>query len=143
MDIVPMEGMQAVSSLMSSPLTHFAVAANTKEYNKVELMRTSVIIAMVMLLKAHLKTLYSLSEESVDHAFFLSLKFSYLEFMLANVTNLRSERKARSATKRQRNDMSTQYRGAGCHLLLHLCSPWPMLMYKKQEYVKYPFTIGA
>jgi cohesin loading factor subunit SCC2 len=46
-----------------SPLTHFAVAASTKEYDKVQLMRTSVIIAMVMLLKAHLKTLYSLSEE--------------------------------------------------------------------------------
>lgn len=44
-------------------LTHFAVAASTKEYDKVQLMRTSVIIAMVMLLKAHLKTLYSLSEE--------------------------------------------------------------------------------
>ena len=46
-----------------SPLTHFLVTANTKEYDKVQLMRTSVIIAMVMLLKAHLKTLYSLSEE--------------------------------------------------------------------------------
>jgi cohesin loading factor subunit SCC2 len=46
-----------------SPLTHFVVAAGTKEYDKVQLMRTSVIIAMVMLLKAHLKTLYSLSEE--------------------------------------------------------------------------------
>lgn len=30
---------------------------------KTSLMRSSVIIAMVMLLKAHLKTLYSLSEE--------------------------------------------------------------------------------
>ena len=46
-----------------SPLSHFAVVASTKEYDKVQLMRTSVIIAMVMLLKAHLKTLYSLSEE--------------------------------------------------------------------------------
>lgn len=46
-----------------SPLTHFVVAASEKEYDKVQLMRTSVIIAMVMLLKAHLKTLYSLSEE--------------------------------------------------------------------------------
>ena len=45
------------------PLTYFAVATSTKEYDKVQLMRTSVIIAMVMLLKAHLKTLYSLSEE--------------------------------------------------------------------------------
>ena len=34
-----------------------------KEYDHVALMRTSVIIAIVMLLKAHLKTLYSLSEE--------------------------------------------------------------------------------
>jgi len=34
-----------------------------KEYDRVALMRTSVIIAIVMLLKAHLKTLYSLSEE--------------------------------------------------------------------------------
>jgi hypothetical protein len=63
MDIVPTEGRQAASSLILSPLTHFAVTANTKEYDKVQLMRTSVIIAMVMLLKAHLKTLYSLSEE--------------------------------------------------------------------------------
>jgi len=30
---------------------------------KIPLMRSSVIIAMVMLLKLHLKTLYSLSEE--------------------------------------------------------------------------------
>jgi len=35
----------------------------TKEYDRVQLMRTSVIIAMVMLLKAHLKALYSLSED--------------------------------------------------------------------------------
>jgi len=33
------------------------------EYNIIALMRTSVIVASVMLLKAHLKTLYSLSEE--------------------------------------------------------------------------------
>ena len=52
-----------VNSLNVSPLTPFAVAASTKEYEKVQLMRTSVIIAMVMLLKAHLKTVYSLSEE--------------------------------------------------------------------------------
>jgi hypothetical protein len=51
------------NSLDIAPLTHFAVAASTKEYDNVQLMRTSVIIAMVMLLKAHLKTLYSLSEE--------------------------------------------------------------------------------
>jgi cohesin loading factor subunit SCC2 len=37
------------------------------EYNIIALMRTSVIVASVMLLKAHLKTLYSLSEE---YAFF-------------------------------------------------------------------------
>jgi len=42
------------------------VAASTKEYDKVQLMRTSVIIAMVMLLKAHLKTLYSLSEDKCN-----------------------------------------------------------------------------
>jgi hypothetical protein len=41
------------------------------EYNIIALMRTSVIVASVMLLKAHLKTLYSLSEE---YAFF-SLSF--------------------------------------------------------------------
>lgn len=35
----------------------------TLDETKIPLMRTSVIIAMVMLLKAHLKTLYSLSEE--------------------------------------------------------------------------------
>jgi cohesin loading factor subunit SCC2 len=33
--------------------------------DKLPLMRTSVIIAMVMLLKAHLKSLYSISEEYV------------------------------------------------------------------------------
>ena len=38
------------------------------EYNIIALMRTSVIVASVMLLKAHLKALYSLSEE---YAFFL------------------------------------------------------------------------
>lgn len=34
--------------------------------DKLPLMRTSVIIAMVMLLKAHLKSLYSISEEYVS-----------------------------------------------------------------------------
>jgi len=52
MDIVPAEGAE--------------VAASTKEYDKVQLMRTSVIIAMVMLLKTHLKTLYSLSEDKCN-----------------------------------------------------------------------------
>jgi hypothetical protein len=33
--------------------------------DKLPLMRTSVIIAMVMLLKAHLKSIYSISEEYV------------------------------------------------------------------------------
>jgi len=37
-----------------------------KECNRVATMRTSVIIALVMLLKAHLKTLYSLSEEKCN-----------------------------------------------------------------------------
>jgi len=37
-----------------------------QEYNIIALMRTSVIIAIVMLLKAHLKALYSLSEEYVS-----------------------------------------------------------------------------
>lgn len=37
--------------------------SHTLDETKIPLMRTSVIIAMVMLLKAHLKTLYSLSEE--------------------------------------------------------------------------------
>ena len=35
----------------------------TLDESKIPLMRTSVIIAMVMLLKAYLKALYSLSEE--------------------------------------------------------------------------------
>lgn len=34
--------------------------------DKLPLMRTSVIVAIVMLLKAHLKSLYSLSEEYVQ-----------------------------------------------------------------------------
>ena len=34
-----------------------------KQYDRPALMRTSVIVAMVMLLKVHLKALYSLSEE--------------------------------------------------------------------------------
>lgn len=63
MDIVSTEGRQVAPSLVSFRLTHFSIATNLKEYNKVGLMRTSVIIAMVMLLKAHLKALYSLSEE--------------------------------------------------------------------------------
>ncbi|KAF4617468.1 hypothetical protein D9613_005695 [Agrocybe pediades] len=40
--------------------------SGSKEYNTVSLMRTSVIIAMVMLLKAYLKTLYSLSEDKCN-----------------------------------------------------------------------------
>ncbi|PPR07277.1 hypothetical protein CVT26_012437 [Gymnopilus dilepis] len=42
------------------------VKLDGKEGNKVAIMRTSVIIALVMLLKAHLKTLYSLSEEKCN-----------------------------------------------------------------------------
>ncbi|KDR82399.1 hypothetical protein GALMADRAFT_220397 [Galerina marginata CBS 339.88] len=40
--------------------------SNAKEYNQVALMRTSVIIALVMLLKSHLKSLYSLSEDKCN-----------------------------------------------------------------------------
>lgn len=70
MDIVPTEGRQQLPWCV--PLTYSLVGASTKEHDKVQLMRTSVIIAMVMLLKAHLKTLYSLSEEWVDHLFIFS-----------------------------------------------------------------------
>lgn len=42
-----------------------APVADEDTLDKLPLMRTSVIIAMVMLLKAHLKSLYSLSEEYV------------------------------------------------------------------------------
>ena len=43
--------------------------ARRPEYNIIALMRTSVIVASVMLLKAHLKTLYSLSEEYASSCF--------------------------------------------------------------------------
>jgi cohesin loading factor subunit SCC2 len=46
-------------SLVSAPPT-------APQYDQVALMRTSVIIAMVMLLKAHLKSLYSLSEDKCN-----------------------------------------------------------------------------
>ncbi|KAH9480188.1 Protein rad9 [Psilocybe cubensis] len=42
------------------------VQADAKEYDRVPLMRTSVIIAIAMLLKAHLKALYSLSEDKCN-----------------------------------------------------------------------------
>ncbi|KAF8158512.1 hypothetical protein B0H34DRAFT_797892 [Crassisporium funariophilum] len=41
-------------------------AAKPQEHDKVTLMRTSVIIAMIMLLKAHLKALYSVSEDKCN-----------------------------------------------------------------------------
>jgi cohesin loading factor subunit SCC2 len=44
-------------------VTQTTPQTEAKNYNNPALMRTSVIIAMVMLLKAHLKALYSLSEE--------------------------------------------------------------------------------
>jgi len=44
-------------------VTQATPQTEAKNYNNPALMRTSVIIAMVMLLKAHLKALYSLSEE--------------------------------------------------------------------------------
>lgn len=53
MDIVPKEN----------------VSRPRPEYNIIALMRTSVIVATVMLLKAHLKTLYSLSEEYAFSSF--------------------------------------------------------------------------
>ncbi|KAJ3516976.1 hypothetical protein NLJ89_g794 [Agrocybe chaxingu] len=60
------------------------------KYNKVALMRTSVIIAMVMLLKAHLKTSYSLSEDKC-------LKF---------VIGKKSAVGDKAATKRHENPIS-------------------------------------
>jgi cohesin loading factor subunit SCC2 len=43
--------------------TNYSANPGADLQQKVPLMRSSVIIAMVMLLKLHLKTLYSLSEE--------------------------------------------------------------------------------
>ncbi|KJA17973.1 hypothetical protein HYPSUDRAFT_205707 [Hypholoma sublateritium FD-334 SS-4] len=51
----------SVDALMASK-----PADSQQSHNQVALMRTSVIIAMVMLLKAHLKTLYSLSEDKCN-----------------------------------------------------------------------------
>ncbi|KAF8648994.1 hypothetical protein AX16_006108 [Volvariella volvacea WC 439] len=45
---------------------NFNVQNKGSELDKIPLMRTSVIIAMVMLLKAHLKALYSLSEDKCN-----------------------------------------------------------------------------
>lgn len=44
-------------------VTQVPAQSKAENHDYPALMRTSVIIAMVMLLKAHLKTLYSLSEE--------------------------------------------------------------------------------
>lgn len=46
--------LQAESGLSTSP---------TQAQDNVEIMRTSVIVAMIMLLKANLKSTYGLSEE--------------------------------------------------------------------------------
>ncbi|KAF8879492.1 hypothetical protein BD779DRAFT_1551796 [Infundibulicybe gibba] len=58
---IPFDPPPAHDSMDTSP----EFAETTPQINKqnIPLMRTSVIIAMVMLLKAHLKTLYSLSED--------------------------------------------------------------------------------
>ncbi|PPQ86325.1 hypothetical protein CVT25_005626 [Psilocybe cyanescens] len=56
---------QAVSDETTNK-TPQAVKTEAKEYDKVSLMRTSVIVALVMLLKAHLKALYSLSEDKCN-----------------------------------------------------------------------------
>ncbi|KAF8968942.1 hypothetical protein BDZ97DRAFT_1797116 [Flammula alnicola] len=56
MDIIPKETAEPIPP----------ERAEGKQYNQVALMRTSVIIAIVMLLKTHLKALYSLSEDKCN-----------------------------------------------------------------------------
>jgi hypothetical protein len=86
-----------------------------QEYNFIALMRTSVIIALVMLLKAHLKTLYSLSEE---YAFSFILTYqSVLILTLVNVTSLSLARKAPLVTNLPQNVTTSLYLGAGFLLL--------------------------
>lgn len=66
-------------------------ASDEINLDKLPLMRTSVIIAMVMLLKVHLKSLYSLSEEYVP--MFLRPPLSKLTGLAGSATNLSSERR--------------------------------------------------
>ena len=65
-----------------------------KQYDRPGLLRTSVIIAMVMLLKVHLKALYSLSEEYE----YLKLSMFIMEILTlstVNAANLWLARRAR------------------------------------------------
>jgi len=55
-------GMNVVTPTTSQVTPVVLAAVDEDSLDRLPLMRTSVIIAMVMLLKAHLKSLYSLSE---------------------------------------------------------------------------------
>lgn len=58
-----------ISSGINILILDFLAIPTSNLQEKIPLMRSSVIIAMVMLLKLHLKTQYSLSEEYVFHLY--------------------------------------------------------------------------
>lgn len=63
MDVVVEDNGKARRALDSAHIETIPAVAPSNLQEQASLMRNSVIIAMVMLLKAHLKALYSLSEE--------------------------------------------------------------------------------
>jgi len=72
-------GMDVVTSTTSQVTPAVLAAVDEDSLDRLPLMRTSVIIAMVMLLKAHLKSLYSLSEMCVTFASSSDITYSQQE----------------------------------------------------------------
>jgi hypothetical protein len=79
----------------------------------IPLMRSSVIVAMIMLLKAHLKTLYSLSEEWVHFPSLIAV-VELNGIAIGNATSLSLGRRALLATRPLLNGMRTLSPGTGC-----------------------------
>lgn len=83
--------------------------------DELPLLRTSVVVGMVMLLKAHLKTLYGLSEE-----YGLSLHSSHwltVSCGTVNAVNLVSPRKVQLEKRRRGRSTINLSTGVDCRLL--------------------------
>ena len=78
----------------------------------VDVMRTSVIIGMVMLLKAHLKALYGLTEEYANASEVIPLD---LPFIVENAVNSFLGKRVPSVTSPLPNVTNNPYLGSACH----------------------------
>ena len=107
----PQMPLQPAPEASAPPQQGAAPPSDTHDFG---MLRSSIIVAMIMLLKSHLKTMYGISEEyvltsSLDCPFLPSL------YGVGNAQSLSSERRARWETAPRRGSMSVRSAGTRSH----------------------------